>query len=104
MLEAYDEGDSIAKKIVTENAYHIAELAVTVGKRLSATSRNPVKIVFVGGLTKRWDVFGPIIKARISEVLTQGSLDISIYNGDVVEGALLLAGAPKPNTDNSNIE
>ena len=99
VIEAYDEGDGVAKDIIEANSAHIAELGYAAIKKLRARGISSPRIVFAGGLTSRWDVFGEKITEKLSALVGDESYELFVYEGDVVEGALLLAGAPKPNTD-----
>ena len=92
VFEAYDLGDEVAKRILEENASHIANLAMTAEKKLD--SCDTVKIALVGGLTSRWDVLGPMVMSCIAENEVQKSFDFKVFKGNVVRGALMRAGAP----------
>lgn len=93
VFEAYEMGDAVAAEILKSNAECIAELISAAAEKTKATPENPVEIVFVGSLTKRWDVLGGMIeKALRSDVLS--STNLKVYSGDVVHGALKLAGMP----------
>ena len=94
VIEAYDEGDPVAISIIDSNAAHVAELAAAAIQRLRAAEKPNPKIVFVGGLTVRWDVFGERIATKLSALVGNDDYQLRVYQGDVVEGALILAGAP----------
>lgn len=83
---AADMGDRVAKKILRRNMKEIAVLLATGRKKLGAGT---VKAVFVGGLTKRWDILLPDILDQLPE---KECYDLSVYQGRAVNGALALAG------------
>jgi hypothetical protein len=62
-----------------------------------ADSEKPVKIAVVGGLTKRWDILYPMIEKHLKENGAFGKVALEVFDGDVVVGALLRAGAPLKN-------
>lgn len=92
VFEAYENGDTFAEKILKENAEYIAASLIAGAKKFKDQSK-PIKCVLIGGLTKRWDVLKPMVFECLGEFAN--ILNISVYKGDVVYGALLLAGMPE---------
>ena len=72
---------------------HIAHLASTTLKYFSE-SACPIKIAVVGGLTKRWEMLYPMIEDAMKKNGSFGKVKLEVFDGDVVVGALLRAGAP----------
>ena len=93
VFRAYDEGDKVAEEILDKNMAHVAHLARTTLKYLQSTDK-PVKIAVVGGLTKRWDILYPMIERHLKANGAYGRVNLEVFVGDVVQGALLRAGAP----------
>lgn len=96
VFKAYDEGDELAADILDRNMAHIAHLAATALKSFP-DSASPVKIAVVGGLTKRWDVLYPMIERHLKLNGSYGKVSLEVFSGNVVQGALLRAGAPLKN-------
>lgn len=99
VFRAYDKGDKAAEKILLENSKYIADSLIAGAKKFSETSY-PVKAVLIGGLTKRWDVLAPMITEALG--VYKESIALRVYNGDVVHGALLLAGMPEKSNAGKN--
>lgn len=87
VLECYDDGDAVAERIVKINAEHIVMLIRAAEKSLEGD----VDVVFAGGLTKRFDVFLPLIEKGLKDGGNGRKYTLKILQGDVVEGALYLA-------------
>jgi N-acetylglucosamine kinase-like BadF-type ATPase len=90
VFKAYRAGDSVAERILKKNMKHVAKLLVAGDKLLQGEA--PVKVSLVGGLTKEIGVLMPMIE---SDLPYPERFDISVYDKDVVYGALLRAGLPK---------
>lgn len=88
---AYENGDRAAERILRENAEYIAGSLSAAASKFGSR-KGKIKTVVIGGLTKRWDVLGDMITEALGE--RGEELDITVYRGDVVYGALLLAGMP----------
>ena len=93
VFKAYDEGDEVAAEILEKNMNHIAHLASTTLKYFPE-SACPIKIAVVGGLTKRWEMLYPMIEDAMKKNGSFGKVKLEVFDGDVVVGALLRAGAP----------
>lgn len=93
VFKAYDEGDEVAEQILDRNMAHVAHLAATALKRFP-DAKCPIKIAMVGGLTKRWDILYPMIEKHLKKNGAFGKVNLEVFEGDVVVGALLRAGAP----------
>jgi N-acetylglucosamine kinase-like BadF-type ATPase len=93
VFRAYDEGDEVAAEILEKNMNHIAHLASTTLKYFPE-SACPIKIAVVGGLTKRWEMLYPMIEDAMKKNGSFGKVKLEVFDGDVVVGALLRAGAP----------
>ena len=52
------------------------------------------KVVAVGGLTKDFDIIEPMLNAALDACDNSKNYNIKVYEGDVVRGALLIAGMP----------
>ena len=96
VFRAYDEGDSVAGKILDENMAHVAHLAATTLKYFPK-SDEPLRIAMVGGLTKRWEILYPMIEKHLKGNGAYGRVSLEVFEGNVVHGALLRAGAPLKN-------
>lgn len=96
VFRAFDEGDKIAADILDQNMAHIAHLAKTTLKYFPE-AKSPVKIAVVGGLTKRWDALYPMIERHLKLNGSYGKVNLEVFCGNVVQGALLRAGAPLNN-------
>ena len=94
VIEAYLSGDGVAAKILDKSMAYIAELLCLAGKRLGGD--DPVRVVLVGGLTKRADILLPMLQKHLDD---PSRYRITIYDQPVVRGALLLAGLKKPICD-----
>ena len=84
VFEAYDQGDPTAAAILRENAAVIAD-QINFGTTM--LSEECPEVVLVGGLTKRADVFLPLIKEKLNT-----GCCLRAFAGRPVEGALRLAG------------
>jgi N-acetylglucosamine kinase-like BadF-type ATPase len=91
VFEAYDMGDAVAEKILRDNMHHVAGLVHTAGKAFSDGKK--IKVVCVGGLTKERDVLFPMIYSELEKYGEKEKFDVSAFDGDVVVGALIKAGA-----------
>lgn len=83
---AADMDDDVAKKILRRNMKEIAKLLAAGRKMLDGKQS---KVVFVGGLTNRWDILQPEILDQLPE---NEKYDLAVYAGRAVTGALALAG------------
>ncbi len=93
IFKAYNEGDKLAEAILKKNMRRVANLIITAGKRLGERDEK-IKIVCVGGLTKQYDILSPMINEALEARGVADKFDISIYDGDIVIGALINAGMP----------
>ena len=92
VFEAYEKGDGVAEEILRENMRDVAELIHAAGKGFAHTDKK-IKVVCVGGLTKQREVLFPMIYKELGSLGEGNTYDVSSYEGDVVMGALLRAGA-----------
>ena len=93
IFKAYEAGDKLAEQVLKKNMSHVANLAITAGKYLGKCE-GKIKIVCVGGLTKQNAILHPMIDEVLSEKGVKDKFDISVFDGDVVIGALINAGMP----------
>ena len=93
VFRAYDAGDKVAREILDKNMAHAAHLASTTLKYFPPQNE-PIKIAVVGGLTKRWDILYPMLEKHLKSFGAYGKVKLDVFVGDVVQGALLRAGAP----------
>ena len=93
VFKAYDNGDEVAGEILDRNMSHIAHLAKTTLEYFKG-NENPVKIAIVGGLTKQWDILYPMIEKHLKINGAYDRVNLQVFIGDVVQGALIKAGAP----------
>ena len=93
VFRAYDKGDKVASEILDKNMAHVAHLARTTLEYVQNGDK-PIKIALVGGLTKRWDILYPMIERHLKENGAYGKVKLEVFVGDVVQGALIRAGAP----------
>ena len=91
VFEAYDDGDEVATQILAENMRHVAGLIHTAGKDFDP--EKPIKVVCVGGLTKKRDILFPLIYEELGKYGEKAKFEITVFDGDVVVGALMKAGA-----------
>lgn len=89
VFEAYEMGDRAAERILYETAEQAALLLDTACRRLES---DRAEVIAVGGLTARFDVLAPMIERCLRERGCNGAVDMSVYEGDPVYGALLNAG------------
>lgn len=92
VFEADELGDEVAKQILTDNMRHVASLIHTAGKSFAPDGER-IKVVCVGGLTKKSDQLFPLLNRELDKLGADGRYDISVFDGDVVIGALMQAGA-----------
>lgn len=93
VFEAYAQGDKVAEEILDRNMKSVASLIASAG-RCFGDKTSPIKVSFVGGLTKQWDVLFPMISRHLEEIEAEKDFDINVFDGDVVVGALACAGMP----------
>ena len=93
IFDAYTDGDKLAENILRRNMERVAELIITASKRFDDTDKK-VKIVCVGGLTKQADILFPMLYSEIEKIGDINRFDISVFDNDVVVGALINAGMP----------
>lgn len=86
VFEAADQGDEVAKAILFENMGEIAELLTKAKKKMCG--RDKIKVVFVGGLTKRSDVLFPLIKEQLP---CADEFEFSVFEDAPAIGAAKLA-------------
>ena len=91
VMQAYSMGDKVAEQILVNNMNHVANLIVTASGRLEEAER-PIKVVCVGGLTHECEYIFPMIYNHLEKMGYSEQFEISAFNGDVVTGALLMAG------------
>ena len=94
---AYDAGDKIAAEIFERNMKCIATL---IDYALQDFEEETVNAFFVGGLTKRVDIFFPIIEKYLSR---KTKVKLIVYDHEPVLGALRLAGSPVDTTTGNGI-
>jgi N-acetylglucosamine kinase-like BadF-type ATPase len=92
VFKAYESHDEVAEEILRENMDYVASLISAAGKEFSSSNKK-IKVVCVGGLTKQKDLLFPMIYKSLEALGEAERYDISSYEGDVVMGALLSAGA-----------
>jgi N-acetylglucosamine kinase-like BadF-type ATPase len=90
VFEAYEQGDELAGQVLLTNARYIAELIHTAGEDFSS-QKKPIKVVCVGGLTKKCEVLFPMISGALNEMGSSSDFVISAFDGDVVIGAVMQA-------------
>ena len=90
VFEAYDKGDKTAENILRAN---MAEIANLIDSALAdfEKSEMPVRVVAVGGLTKRSDVLFKFINESLKD---KNAINLSVYPYEPVIGAVRRAGAP----------
>ena len=93
VFRAYDVGDDVAAEILDRNMAHVAHLAKTTLEYFPE-QKEAVKVSVVGGLTKRWDILYPMIEKHLRKAGILEKVSLEVFVGDVVQGALLRAGAP----------
>ena len=88
VFEAASLGDSVAYDIIDKNMHGVCKL-ITAGidKVYSGT---PVRVVLLGGITRKKSVILPLIEKNLNE--TNKKCELSVYEQPMVNGALLLAG------------
>ena len=90
VFEAYEQGDELAEQVLLTNARYIAGLVHTAGKEFPSRE-NRIKVVCVGGLTKKGDLLFPMISRALDEMGSSSDFEISAFDGDVVIGAVMQA-------------
>ncbi|MBO4770414.1 MAG: XRE family transcriptional regulator [Clostridia bacterium] len=85
---AYDSGDPVAADIFDRNMKHTATL---INYAIVDFEGETVNAYFVGGLTKRSDVFFPLIEKHLAG---RKKVNLIVYEHEPVLGALRLSGAP----------
>lgn len=90
VFEAYEMGDAVAERILRENMRHVAGMIHTAGKDLSVED-GKIKVVCVGGLTKKRDILFPMIYEELGKYGEKEKFDVSAFDGDVVVGAVMKA-------------
>ena len=91
VFKAYERGDIVSEEILRETVSHISNLVITAAKHFS-DSDEKIKVVCVGGLTKKSDVLFPMLYNEFEGLGVAERFDVSVFDGDVVIGALLKAG------------
>ena len=92
VFEAYEKGDEIAGEILRDSMRHVAGLIVTAGRGF-ADGNERIKVVCVGGLTKKADILFPMLDKELELLGYKDKFAVSVFDGDVVVGALMQAGA-----------
>lgn len=90
VFKAFKAGDRVAAEILKDNMRNVAELMVA-GRKKSDTAA-PVFVVIAGGLTAESEILLPFIKENIALTDNPDNFEISVFRGDAVCGALMLAG------------
>lgn len=90
VFEAYDAGDAVARSVLKRSMAQVARLIHALLGHFSPAAY-PVKVVFVGGLTKRADILFDLIREQLPN---QNAVTLSVYPHEPVLGALKKAGAP----------
>lgn len=85
---AYDAGDEVAAGIFDRNMKYVATL---INYAIDDFDADTVNAYFVGGLTKRSDVFFPLIEKHLDG---RKKVNLIVYEHEPVLGALRLSGAP----------
>lgn len=91
VFRAHEQGDPVAEEILRANMAHVVNMISTAGRRFH--SEKGIKVVLVGGLTKRMHLLSPLIEGELMKRGENEKFDVSVFAGDVVVGALKLAGA-----------
>jgi len=94
VFKAYRNGDKVAANILKNNMAHVANMLKTGRKKLGHVDGDVTKIVAVGGLTKDFKILEPMLNAELDACDNSKNYNIKVYEGDVVRGALLIAGMP----------
>ena len=96
VFEAYKQtGDSVAEGILRKNMQYVALLAATARKKLGQLNKQTTTVV-VGGLTNEKDLLFPFLLDALDDFDGRECYALSVYNGDVVNGALYLAKRAVP--------
>ena len=90
VFKAYRAGDTVAEKILKKNMRHVAKLLLAGQKFFQ--DKEKIKVSLVGGLTKEIGILLPMIEEALQD--TQ-RFALTVYEKDVVYGALLRAGLPE---------
>lgn len=90
VFKAFKAGDRVAAEILKDNMRNVAELMVA-GRKKSDTAA-PVFVVIAGGLTAESEILLPFIEENIALTDNPDNFEISVFRGDAVCGALMLAG------------
>ena len=99
VFEVYKQtGDAVAEDILRKNMSHVALLLSTARKKLGQ-SNEKTNAVFVGGLTGEKDLLFPFLLDALDSFDGREHYTLSVYAEDVVNGALYLAGMPRPKND-----
>lgn len=90
VFKAFKAGDRVAAEILKDNMRNVAELMVAGRKK--SDSAAPVFVVIAGGLTAESEILLPFIEENIALTDNPDNFEISVFRGDAVCGALMLAG------------
>ena len=93
VITAFKKGDKVAKKIIVENMQQVANLIFRGGNLIK--NEKKIKVILVGGLTNEIDLLMPFIKEELSKFKSDREYEINVFDGDVVKGALTVAGLKK---------
>ena len=94
VFRAYREGDKVAADILKNNMSHVANMLKTGRARLRHSKDEITRVVAVGGLTNDFDILEPMLMSALDDCDNSQNYNIKVYEGDVVRGALLIAGMP----------
>lgn len=86
VFEAADAGDEVAKNILYENMGEIASLLVKAKRRMGDEEK--IRVVFVGGLTKRSEILFPLIESQLPD---KDAFEFSVFEDAPAIGAAKLA-------------
>lgn len=102
VFKAYEQGDEVARDILRECMERVAVLLKTckaficdggsADDIMPKQSGLPVRAVFVGGLTKRFNVLEPFINEWLDKSDSSRDFKLEVYDKNVVCGALYKAG------------
>ena len=87
VLNAYADGDNVAKRILFDNLEKVAQAIHGASKHLPNT-KEPIRVVLCGGLCTKDD----IIYHALCEAMAKENYSISICEHPLIFGALRLAG------------
>ena len=86
VFEAYEQGDTIAARILQDNVACVADEVQKARRMLN--DRSVVRVVLAGGLTAQAEMLLPLLRAQLD---AEKSYDIAILTSPPVMGAVTLA-------------